>query len=100
MTRNDRQAAGARLWPAILSRTTAAILGGYALTWSVSGALSLIPNRPVDAVYLVSMLSLLVMTGAVIWAFATRTAARAWTGLLLPALAFAAIIILVRGIGA
>ena len=38
-----------------------------------------------------NLLSFLIYSVAVLWAFATRSAARAWVGIMMPALALAAL---------
>lgn len=75
------------LRPAILSRTLAAVFGGYGLASASAVFLSfLFPGPVADAVLAASLPSFAVYTGAVIWAFAARSAGRAWLGLLLPTL--------------
>lgn len=68
----------------MLSRIVAAILGGYAFTYAFTAALArLLPLDKVDALISASLLSFAVYTGAILWAFACRSAARAWAGLAL-----------------
>lgn len=75
------------LRPAILSRTLAAVLGGYALASASAVFLSfLFPGSVADAVLAASLPSFAIYTAAVIWAFAARSAVRAWLGLGLPTL--------------
>lgn len=72
---------------AVLSRVVAAIAGGYALSTGASLvlALSLKNSGPREEVVLMAtMPGFLVWAGAVLWAFAARTAWRAWSGLLVP----------------
>ncbi|WP_095158686.1 DUF3649 domain-containing protein [Pseudomonas sp. Irchel 3E13] len=70
-------------WP-MLSRIVAAILGGYAFTYAFTAALArLLPLDKVDALISASLLSFAVYTGVILWAFACRSAARAWAGLAL-----------------
>lgn len=70
-------------WP-MLSRIVAAILGGYAFTYAFTAALArLLPLNKADALITATLLSFAVYTGAVLWAFASRSATRAWAGLAL-----------------
>jgi len=69
---------------AMLSRISAALLGGYAFTYAATAALArLLPLDPVDALVSATLLSFAVYTGAILWAFACRSASRAWAGLAL-----------------
>ena len=69
---------------ATVSRITAAILGGYAFTYAFTAALArVLPLDKVDALISASLLSFAVYTGAILWAFACRSATRAWAGLAL-----------------
>jgi hypothetical protein len=73
----------------VLSRCMAAVLGGYALANALSVAIVAIGFNGMarsDAVLLAMQLSFVVYTGAVMWAFAARSARAAWVGLGLPAL--------------
>ncbi|WP_437181063.1 DUF3649 domain-containing protein [Pseudomonas peradeniyensis] len=70
-------------WP-MLSRIVAAVLGGYAFTYAFTAALArLLPLQPADALIVATVLSFAVYTGAILWAFACRSATRAWAGLAL-----------------
>lgn len=71
----------------IVSRTIAAIVGGYALTSLFAVACS-VSSRDFRAdVVLVGMLtSFAVYVGAFLWCFSASSALRAWLGLLLSAL--------------
>lgn len=70
-------------WP-MLSRIAAATLGGYAFTYAFTAALArLLPLGKGDALIVATLLSFAVYTGAILWAFACRSATRAWTGLAL-----------------
>lgn len=81
-------------WPArlgIAARAAAAILGGYTLAALASVALALalpaafgVPRA--EAVTWGLLLSFAVYAAAAMWAFAARSAARAWAGLALAAL--------------
>ncbi|WP_235907600.1 DUF3649 domain-containing protein [Siccirubricoccus phaeus] len=78
-------------WPGVLSRTLAAVVGGYAVGALVSVACALLLPMPrAEAVLTGMMLSFAAYAGAVLWAFAARSAWRAWAGILLPALLLAA----------
>ncbi|TDF82413.1 DUF3649 domain-containing protein [Pseudomonas sp. H9] len=67
---------------AVLSRIVAAVLGGYAFTYAFTAALArLLPLDKVDALVSASLPSFAVYTGAMLWAFACRTAWRAWAGM-------------------
>ncbi|PQZ89371.1 MULTISPECIES: DUF3649 domain-containing protein [Pseudomonas] len=68
-------------WPTV-SRIIAAVLGGYCFTYAFTAALArLLPLDKVDALIIPSLFSFAVYTGAVLWAFACRSARRAWAGL-------------------
>ena len=71
---------------AVLSRFVAAALGGYALATTLPILLShVMPLAKAQAVQVGVLLSFPIYVGAVLWAFATRSAARAWGGLVIPA---------------
>ncbi|MEE1923245.1 DUF3649 domain-containing protein [Pseudomonas sp. 148P] len=77
---------------AVTSRCLAALLGGYLLASMASVCLSQsLPLPRPEAVLTGMMSSFLFYLGAFIWAFAARSAGRAWAGILLPALVLAAI---------
>ncbi|MBH1965715.1 MAG: iron transporter [Comamonadaceae bacterium] len=66
----------------VVSRVAAAALGGYALSSAATVLLALIwPAPKAQALLWATMLSFLVYTAAVIWAFYTRSASRAWMGM-------------------
>lgn len=68
---------------AVASRALAAAVGGYVLAWFATIVLSLAwPAPKAQAVMWATMISFLVYALAVIWVFATRSAARAWAGML------------------
>jgi hypothetical protein len=71
---------------AVVSRVLAAVGGGYALAagCAVAFAFALRSLPREEAVHLATLPSFLIWAGAVVWAFAARTAARAWMGLLAP----------------
>ena len=74
----------------VCSRTVAAFTGGYALSAAFAAALGLVCVRwlgmaRADAVTLSTMLSFIVFSVAVLWAFACANARRAWVGIAVPA---------------
>lgn len=79
----SRQATlGAAYRWSVASRVFAAILGGYALTSAATVLLALIwPLPKAQALLSATMLSFTIYTVIVIWVFTTRTATRAWVGL-------------------
>ncbi|QDQ89223.1 DUF3649 domain-containing protein [Alcaligenaceae bacterium SJ-26] len=83
----------------LVSRIVAAVLGGYALAALGSIAPLALPVSQPQAVLAGMMLSFLIYAGAVIWVFASRSAWRAWGGLLLAAvpLGLAAGLVLLAG---
>lgn len=67
----------------VFSRVVAAVVGGYGLATTASIVLArVMPGPKVDAVLAAVLLSFAVYVGAILWAFAARTAWRAWWGLL------------------
>lgn len=74
----------------LASRCVAAALGGYALASTLPVALVALAAPATlaraDAALVALQLSFVVYTGAVVWAFAARSAALAWTGLVLATL--------------
>jgi hypothetical protein len=82
----------------VASRVVAASAGGYLLAASSSVALALASGRPAgEGAHLGILPSFLVWTGAVVWAFSARTAARAWLGVIAPALLVAVVILMQTG---
>ncbi len=82
----DNPVTAAYRWQ-VASRVLAAFVGGYLL--ANTGAILLagvLPMARSDAVQVAMMCSFLLYLGAWLWVFATRSALRAWLGLLLPAL--------------
>ncbi|CAN7276324.1 DUF3649 domain-containing protein [Pseudorhodoferax sp. LjRoot39] len=70
----------------IAGRVLAAALGGYALSALAMADLALLLPRvggatQAEAVLVASLCSFVVYTGVALWAFATRSAVRAWLGL-------------------
>lgn len=75
----------------IASRSIAAIVGGYALAATTSSFLALaLPMERAQAVLTGMLLAIVACACAALWAFATRSALRAWLGIALPALAMGA----------
>jgi len=79
----------ARPWLGVLSRSMAAILGGYALaaTCAMFFAVAL-PIARGQAVLTGMLVAIALCACAALWAFATRTALRAWVGILMPTALF------------
>ncbi|GFM83122.1 iron transporter [Pseudomonas cichorii] len=74
-----------------VSRIVAALPGGYVFTYAFTAALArLLPLDKVDALVVSTLLSFVVYTLVILWAFSCRSAWRAWGGLTL-ALPLAAI---------
>lgn len=70
----------------IASRAFAAILGGYFLAAMTSAWLAVaLPGERSQTAIAATLISLVVYVMAVLWAFAVRSAPRAWAGILLPA---------------
>lgn len=79
----------ARPWLGVLSRALAAIVGGYALAATCAMLLAVALPLPRGQAVLTGMLvAIVVCACAALWAFATRTALRAWAGILIPATLF------------
>ena len=73
---------GMRPFWGILSRLLAALLGGYAVAFFSVALLSyLLPLPRADAVLLASLPGFAVEVGAVLWAFAAKSARIAWGGI-------------------
>ena len=92
-TRNEAKPAstGSRMRWAVFSRVMAAIIGAYVLTLLSIAVLALVlPLSRAESVLLSMLLSFLIYACAVLWVFATRSAWRAWSGMLLPSLLMAA----------
>lgn len=82
----------------VASRALAAIGGGYAVSALAVAALAIgLPGREVDRVVAATLTGLVVYPCAVMWCFATRTALRAWLGLLAAGLLLGAVILLGGG---
>ena len=86
----SKQTIGVRYRLAVASRAMAAIGGGYALSALAATALALyLPLHRAEAVITGTLASFVLYTCAVLWAFAARSAWRAWGGLALPSLLLA-----------
>lgn len=68
----------------VTARAAAAIGGGYLLTAAATTLIAvLLPLHRADAATLGTMLSFLFYACVVLWVFATRSAIRAWGGILI-----------------
>lgn len=87
-----------RPWLGVLSRTLAAIFGGYALASATTLLMTLALPLPRSQAVLTGMLSGIVICAcAALWAFAVRSALKAWVGIAGPAaVMFAAIALIQR----
>ena len=73
-------------WLAILSRSAAALLGGYLFTYAVTAFLArVLPLPASDAVIVSTLPAFAFYTGMILWAFASRDALQAWAPLVLAA---------------
>ena len=71
-------------WMPILSRTLAAMVGGYVFTYAFTAALArLLPLDNVDSLIVASLLSFAIYTCAILWAFIARHQWSAWMGAVL-----------------
>ncbi|MHB2080515.1 MULTISPECIES: iron transporter [unclassified Pseudomonas] len=69
-------------WLQILSRSCAALLGGYALSYAASACLArILPLAAADAVIVATLPAFIFYTAAILWAFACSDALRAWASL-------------------
>ena len=69
-------------WLQLLSRSAAALLGGYALSYAASACLArILPLSAADAVIVATLPAFIFYTVAILWAFACRDALRAWAPL-------------------
>ncbi|MFN3984817.1 MAG: DUF3649 domain-containing protein [Rhodocyclaceae bacterium] len=75
---------------AVFSRVIAAAVGGYALTSAAIVLLALVwPLPRAQAVGAATLVGFAIYAIAVIWVFSTRSAWRAWFGMVLPTVVFA-----------
>ena len=85
----------------VASRAIAAILGGYALTALATFALAaFLPLSRAEASMTATLASFLIYTCVVIWVFATRTAWRAWAGIIVSMVVLGALVWLQRQVAA
>ncbi|KDP83971.1 iron transporter [Cupriavidus sp. SK-3] len=81
----------------VVSRVVAAIGGGYVLASVATGLLAvLLPLPPAEAVMTATLLSFSLYACAVLWVFAAGSALRAWTGVVVPAIVFGALLAALR----
>lgn len=73
-----------------VSRLLAAVAGGYAIAALASIATLALPLARSESVMLGQLLGLVAHAVAVVWVYATRSAWRAWGGLAIAGLPFAA----------
>lgn len=71
----------------LISRIAAALFGGYALAALSSVAVLALPLSKPQAVLTGMLASFAIYAGAVVWVFAVRSALKAWTGLIIVAVA-------------
>jgi len=71
----------------LISRIVAALFGGYALAALSSVAVLALPLSKPQAVLTGMLASFAIYAGAAIWVFAVRSALKAWTGLIMVAVA-------------
>lgn len=97
-----RSGPGAAGRAGVLARVLAAAVGGYACTVALAVFVSrVLPGSRADAVVSAMLGSFAVFVVAVLWAFAARSAGRAWLGLALPAAVLGALAwLLARPVGA
>jgi hypothetical protein len=87
-----------RPWLGVLSRSLAAILGGYALATSTGALLAVaLPMARSQAVLTGMLTAIVVCACAALWAFAVRSAWKAWWGIATPTLLMALATWLLRG---
>nr|WP_242672924.1 hypothetical protein [Azotobacter chroococcum] len=73
-----------RAWLDVALRGTAAVFGGYVLTYAATAALArLLPLARFDAAMVATLLSFALYTGFVLWAFAAASVRRVWLGIAL-----------------
>lgn len=85
----------------VASRALAAVIGGYALTALATFALAIfLPLSNAEASMTATLSSFLIYTCVVIWVFATRTAWRAWAGIIASMAVLGALVWLQRQVAA
>ena len=71
----------------VASRIIAAVVGGYALSTITTFIFAyILPGGRAQGLLMGMMISFAIYTAVIIWVFATRSAVRAWVGLVLMAL--------------
>ena len=101
MAKSPRTSVPARYRVAVVSRLLAATLGGYTLTaLLVSCVAQCLTMARAESVLAASLPAFLIFTATILWAFAARSASKAWLGLIAPCLALAACLFWLRGNGA
>lgn len=84
----------------VLSRIVAATVGGYALAAAATVLLTVLwPLPRSQAVLAANMLSFVWYTIAVMWVFSTKSATRAWVGMVLPTAVIAVLSVLLMPAG-
>ena len=69
---------------AVFSRVMAAVFGGYALSSAATVLIALLwPASKAQGLLWATQLSFVVYTVAIIWVFSTRSATRAWWGMVI-----------------
>lgn len=64
---------------AVISRISAALFGGYALSYFAAGALAVVlPAARSEAAVIAMLIGLLIYAAAIMWVFSARSALRAW----------------------
>lgn len=82
---NAPMKASLRPWP-LISRISAAVLGGYVFTYCCTAALArLLPLAKADAVVVATLTAFIIYTAVILWAFGCRSPWRAWGVLALAA---------------
>ncbi|XAH23548.1 DUF3649 domain-containing protein [Xylophilus sp. GW821-FHT01B05] len=91
---------GLRYRLGVAVRAVAAMGGGYGLSALSAAVLALyLPTTRAEAALTATMLAFVIYPCAVMWVFAARSAARAWLGLLLPAVVLGAMLLARYGFG-
>lgn len=79
VTGTPKQPAGQTIWPVVLSRSLAAVFGGYAVTYCATAFMAVyLSMSPVNNVFVAGMLSFAVYTAAVLYAFSARNHKQVW----------------------
>ncbi len=87
-----------RPWLGVLSRSLAAIFGGYGLATTTSMLMAVtLPMARSQAVLTGMLTAIVVCACAAMWAFAVRSALKAWIGIVVPAIVMGLATWLLRG---